>query len=96
MLRGRDPSVRYGRLVAQKFGGFSIPKLSSQTAGQEGDRPVLRNNSFRALRDLLFQAVFMVQSAENRFRAYTLAFWQLVPMDTGRNFGLDRFRNSRS
>ena len=45
---------------------------------------------------LLFQAIFMMQTAEHRSRIDAIPSSKHVPPDAGRNLGLRRFRNSRS
>jgi hypothetical protein len=45
---------------------------------------------------LLFQAVFMMQTTKNRRRIDAKPSGQLVPINTGRNLSLKRFRNPRS
>jgi hypothetical protein len=49
-----------------------------------------------SLSGLLFQAIFVVQPAENWLRSDSKTRGQLVPMNAGRNARLDWLRNSRS
>ncbi len=49
-----------------------------------------------SLSRLLFQAIFVVQPAENRLRCNSITCGKLMPMDAGRNARLDWLRNSRS
>ena len=48
------------------------------------------------LRSLLFQAIFMMQSAENSRRFDDVTRGELVPIGAGRNLCLGGLRNSRS
>jgi hypothetical protein len=49
-----------------------------------------------SLRSLLFQAIFVMQAAEDRCRFDSVSGRQPVPVAAGRNAGLGWFRNSRA
>jgi hypothetical protein len=57
---------------------------------------VVRKKYDPSLSGLLFQAIIVMQTAENRFRCDSITDRQLVPMDRIRSAGLDRLRNSWS
>ena len=57
--------------------------------------PVLRNNSTVALRDLLLQAIFVMQPSDNGVRGDTIAVREAMSMAAGRNFGLRWFRDAQ-
>jgi hypothetical protein len=53
-------------------------------------------NSQSFIMQLRCQAVFVMQTAENGRRGDVAAIRQLVAVQTGRNLGLERFRDPRS
>ena len=81
---------------------MTIPTISEiwPNSGPAGTQITITGCSpqkFRpSLCGLLFQAIFMMQTAEHRSRIDAIPSSKHVPPDAGRNLGLRRFRNSRS
>ena len=96
--RNRPPHAPRGGLPG---GGVSLSLCATDSGlpspvadGPRRNGPLCSAKTRSALRSLLFQPVFAMQTAEHRRRFDAVPGWKLVSMWGGRDFGLGWFRDS--